>query len=216
MTGSHVQRAADHETPTRDIVCVYAHHDEPFYRSLQTSLSLWQREGYIRWLEVAVGSDVEQTLHVHLRQAHLLLLLISPDFFEQDRSYRAMHIALQERVRRQVPVVPVLVRASAWKESACGSLDALPTGERPLAEWPHPEQAYEEIRVGLARLLSGEGDWRQHMLQGGVRGHVDPAAPRQGQETQPAIVQSGALHIGKISSNRGHIGHIYGDVRRRD
>jgi hypothetical protein len=40
------------------IVCIYAMSDEPFYRKLQTHLSLWQREGAIEWLETPVGTDI--------------------------------------------------------------------------------------------------------------------------------------------------------------
>jgi TIR domain len=127
-------------SPTQ-IVCIYEQQDEPFYRKLQTHLSLWQREGYIRWLETGAGSDVEQTMHAHLGLADLVLLLISPDFFAEDRCYMAMNAALQEQNERQIPMVPVLARASSWERSACGDWWALPDNGQPIAEWSHPEQA---------------------------------------------------------------------------
>jgi WD40 repeat protein len=139
----------------RPILCIYTQQDEPFYRKLQTHLSLWQREGHIQWLETLAGSVVEQTMHVDLQLAELVLLLISPDFFAEDRCYMAMKAALQEQGKRSVPVVPILARASAWKKSACGGLQALPDTEQPIAEWNHPEQAYENIRAGLARFIPG-------------------------------------------------------------
>ncbi len=140
--------------PTQ-IMCIYATCDEPFYRELQTHLSLWEREGAIRWLETQAGSDVEQAMQTHLGQADLILLLISPSFFAHDQGYMGMKAALREQAKRSVPVVPVLARAFDWKESACGKLLALPENEVPIAEWSHPERAYENIRTGLARLIPG-------------------------------------------------------------
>jgi WD40 repeat protein len=149
-THSHI--LSQEHFPTQ-IVCIYAQRDERFYRELQTHLSLWQREGHIQWLETRGGSHTEQVVHAHLRQADLILLLLSPSFLAQDLCYSAMKVALQEQVNRQIPVVPLLARTCNWKESAAGTLKALPDNERPIALWSHPEQAYENIREGLARLV---------------------------------------------------------------
>ena len=151
MESRDTTQSAEH-SPVR-VVVIYTVSDEPFYRRLQTHLSLWQREGYIQWLEIPAGRNMEQTMHTHLRLADLVLLLISPDFFAEDLCYMAMKAALQEQTGHKVPVVPILARASAWKRSACGGLQVLPDDEQPIVEWSHPEQAYENIRAGIARLI---------------------------------------------------------------
>jgi hypothetical protein len=135
------------------IVCIYATRDESFYRELQTYLVLWHTKGHIRWLDISAGVDIEQTLLTFVQQADLILLLISPSFFDPGVCRRAMERALAEQARRNVPVVPVLARASDWKESDCGTLKALPENELPIAEWEHRERAYENIRAGLARFV---------------------------------------------------------------
>ena len=91
----------------------------------------------------------------HLRRADLILLLLSPTFFAVHTCYTAMICALQEKKQRQVPVVPIIARRCDWKASACSSLKALPDSALPLAEWTHPEQAYDQICAGLARLIPG-------------------------------------------------------------
>ena len=201
----------NNQPPPKSIMCVHTQADEPFYHELQIHLSLWQREGYIQWLEIAAGSDMEHTMQAYLQQTHLILLLISPDFFAHDPCYQAMHIALQERARRQVPVVPVLARASSWKGSICGGLLALPGNEQPIAEWAHPEQAYEGIRSGLARLLPGDGKFRQKLMQGTARPGAAPQHEEARQHEAPA--QPGSVNIGKVKSNQGQIGRdFYGDI----
>jgi WD40 repeat protein len=141
-------------SPTQ-IVCIYAMRDEPFYRELQAYLVLWHTKGHIRWLDIPAGVDLEQTLLAFVQQADLILLLISPSFFATRVCHKAMERSLAEQARRSVPVVPLLARASDWKESDCGQMLALPENELPIAEWRHQERAYEQIRAGLARFVPG-------------------------------------------------------------
>jgi len=189
-------------TSSKAIVCVYTQNDESFYRELQTCLSLWQREKYIQWLEIPAGSDRERTMQAHLQQADLILLLISPDFFAKDYCYSAMKTSLQEHARRQMPVVPILARASAWKESACGGLHPLPADEQPIAQWTYPEQAYEEIRFGLVRLLSGDDKYREKLMRKTVCLDAKLVATQE----NGAIAQSNNLHIENTASNQGQQG----------
>jgi len=134
-------------------LCLYSSEDEIFYRALRTALSLWQQQGKLTWLEERAGDAIASVTQEHLRQAELILLLCSADFFADTACYAAMQLALQEHQRRQVPVVPILARACAWEESACAHLKILPENKRPLNEWAHPDQAYEEIRRSLIHLL---------------------------------------------------------------
>src|SRR5690349_10101115 len=111
-----LNRQGEEHSPTQ-IACIYAMRDEPFYRELQTHLILWHTKGHMRWLELGAGVDIEQTLLSFVQQADLILLLISPSFFAASICYKAMERALAEQSRRSVPVVPILARASDWKES---------------------------------------------------------------------------------------------------
>lgn len=142
------------ERPLGAAICFYARPDEAFYRELKDSLSLWQQQGKIDWLEIGAGSDIARTQQEHLRRASLVLLLCSSSFFVERTCHNAMMSALQEHVRRQIPVVPILVRACAWEESACGHLEVLPDNKQPISEWAHSDQAYENIRHSLIRLFS--------------------------------------------------------------
>jgi len=135
------------------IVCIYAQCDEVFYRELQTYLILGEKKGHICWLELSAGTPVEQTLLAFVQQADLILLLISPSFFVTSVCHKAMESALAEQIRRGISVVPVLARASDWKESDCGHLKAFPENELPIAEWEHKERAYENIRASLVHLI---------------------------------------------------------------
>jgi WD40 repeat protein len=137
------------------VVCVCASSDQQWYEEIKTYLVLWERSGTLTWLDVPAGANTSHTQGDHLLHADLILLLLSPTFFAVHRCYDALFRALHEREQRQVPVVPIIVHACDWQESAAGALRPLPDSALPLAEWTHPERAYGQIRAGLARLLSG-------------------------------------------------------------
>ena len=214
MWNKDTNSITNNEPVPASILCVYTQADERFYRELQTYLSLWQREKYIQWLEISAGSDVGNTMQAYLQQAHLILLLISPDFFAQDFCYDALPTSLLQRGRRQVPVVPVLGRASGWKGSICGHLHALPDNERPIAEWPHPEQAYEAIRSGLASLLTRDKNLQQKLMQGTARSTADSAAHGEHKEAQKqkSNVQPDSPNIINQASNYGAQGVFNGPI----
>ena len=144
------------ETMPKDIMCICSHSeaDEPFYRQLKTSLNLWERQGQVRWMEeVGAGEEISVALSGQVKRADLILLLLSPDFFPDDRCYQTMLHALQERAVRQVPVISILIRAVNWQSSVCKDLAVVPRNEQPVASWDLRDEAYTSICADLARLL---------------------------------------------------------------
>jgi WD40 repeat protein len=141
------------EPGPKDIVCVYSQEDESFYHQLKKSLNLWVRQGHVRWLELCPGDETATTWQNHVKRADLILLLLSPDFFHDDLCYQTMHLALKERASRQVPVVPILVRAVNWQQSECRDLAVVPHNEQPVASWALQDEAYVSIAADLVRLV---------------------------------------------------------------
>ncbi len=154
-----MEERRDANTPTAneptlsDIVCLYSQAEELFYLQLKKSLNLWERQGYVRWLEVLPGDEPTIIWQHDVKRADLLLFLLSPDFFADERCYRIMRLALQERASRQVPVVPILVRAVNWRLSACKDLAIVPHNEQPIASWTLPDEASASIGADLLRLV---------------------------------------------------------------
>lgn len=143
------------EPRLRNVMCVYSQPDEPFYLQLKKSLNLWERQGHVRWLELRPGDELAATWQSYVRCADLILLLLSPDFFADELCYQTMHLALQERTSRQVPVVPILIRAVNWRLSACKDLAILPHNEQPVASWTLIDEAYASIGADFVRLVPG-------------------------------------------------------------
>jgi len=122
---------------------------------LKKSLNLWERDGQVRWLEILPGDEPAITWQNDVQRADLILLLLSPDFFPDERCYQTMHLALQERASRRVPVVSILVRAVNWRLSACKDLAIVPHNEQPVASWTSLDEALTSIGADLVRLVPG-------------------------------------------------------------
>lgn len=143
------------ELMCRKMVCPFSPDDEPLYLQFKKSLNLLERQGQMCWLDVLAGEDRAIVWQHHVRRADLILSLLSPDFFADERCYHTMHLALQERLSRQVSLVPVLVRAVPWRLSACKDLTVVPHNERPIASWALPDEACAAVGADLVRLVPG-------------------------------------------------------------
>ncbi len=77
------------ETPLQ-VFCCYARKDQPLLQELKAHLALLVREGLITlWADgdIDAGMEWEEEIHHHLNAAHIILLLISPDFMASDYCY---------------------------------------------------------------------------------------------------------------------------------
>ena len=75
----------------------YAHEDEPLRDELEKHLAAFKRSGHISsWhdRQIQAGSEWQQEIETHLTAAHLILLLISPDFIYSDACDAEMQKAL--------------------------------------------------------------------------------------------------------------------------
>ena len=78
----------------------YAHRDEKLRNELGKHLNPLKREGLIvDWYDrdISAGTDWEYAIHAHLNTAHIILLLISPDFLASDYCYSLDKNQKQER-----------------------------------------------------------------------------------------------------------------------
>lgn len=65
----------------------YAHQDESLQKELEKHLTILKRQGFITtWhcREIKAGVERQDESSIHLEEAHLILLLVSPDFMASD------------------------------------------------------------------------------------------------------------------------------------
>src|SRR5262249_48651173 len=116
-----------------------------------------ERQGLFRlWTDtdIAAGTEWEHEIKEHLDTAHLILLLISPDFLASDYCYgREMGRALERHNAGTARVIPIILRRVRWENVPFSKLQVLPTEGKPVTHWRRHDDAYWDITEGVHRAI---------------------------------------------------------------
>jgi len=142
---------------TVKIFCSYAHKDQTFLSTLKTHLFPLQRRGLIdTWsdIDISPGTDWEKKIETHLNTAHIILLLISPDFMASDYCYsKEMQRALERHERDEARVIPIILRPVDWQDTPLGKLQALPLTAKPVVLWTDLDAAFFDVALGIRKAV---------------------------------------------------------------
>jgi TIR domain len=131
--------------------------DAPLLEQLECHLSTLQREGLIAtWhkRQIVAGSARQEEVDRHLNVAALILLLVSSDFLASDYCYGTeMQRALQRHETNEAIVVPLLLRPCDWQSTPFASLQALPSGEKPITLWSNRDAGWTNVVKGIKTAL---------------------------------------------------------------
>jgi CheY-like chemotaxis protein len=144
----------------------YAHEDEPLREELQDHLAILERRGVIRsWHDRAIvpGHDWSQEIDQHLRQADLVLLLISKDFIASDYIMGVeLGLAMARQQRGEATVVPILLRPVDLQPEDAQDMpfvdllkpQGLPRDLKPVTTWPNRDEAWTQVAGGLRATVN--------------------------------------------------------------
>jgi hypothetical protein len=138
------------------LVCVAAPEDASLLGHWETHLRPLEQASLISvWspLHLAAGASREQELRQHLERAHLILLLLSADFFASSDCLAIMDQALQSSQTGTVRVIPLLLRPVAWQESPLSGLASWPSNGIPITRWTDRDAAWDACAQSFRRLL---------------------------------------------------------------
>lgn len=117
--------------------------DKPWFDELKKHLSNLERQGFtIEWYDSAssVGDDTGQFIETYLDNADIIVLLLSPDFFDSKRcSELEMKRAFELNKTRLTRVVPVLLRPTGYKGFPLDEYSLLPSDQRAVSERSNPK-----------------------------------------------------------------------------
>ena len=138
-----------------EVICCYAHKDQPLFNKLKAHLTPLQQEGLITlWADVNIdaGTEWEKEIHNYLTTAQIILLLVSPDFMDSEYCYSIeMQRALERHERKEALVIPIILRPVAWQGAPFGQLQVLPTDAIPVTsrKWRRHDEAFLDITKGI-------------------------------------------------------------------
>src|SRR6266702_2131337 len=109
-----------------EIFCCYARKDQTLLNELNAHLMPLQHQGLITiWADtnISAGIEWEKEIEKHLDTAHIILLLISPDFMTSEYCYsKEMKRAMERHESGEVRVIPIILRSIHWKDAPFGKL----------------------------------------------------------------------------------------------
>ncbi len=135
------------------VLCLVALVDEHFYQNLRTHLAPLVASGLIElrcWTDSADRSQENSDLQI--KESDVVIPLVSADFLASERSADAIRRALDARHAGRIEMVLVVVRSSSLKYSPLADFEALPDNGRAVASWANPDEAWQDVVDGIARL----------------------------------------------------------------
>lgn len=137
----------------------YSHNDAEVLTELHKHLAALRRQGLIEtWTdrEIEAGGVLEEEIAAAMEQAKLFLFLISASFINSDYCYeREFKRALERHEKKEVIVVPIIIRECDWKIPDLKKFKALPQDGKPVISkhWHTQDEAFADVAAGLRGLL---------------------------------------------------------------
>jgi len=141
-----------------DVFFSYSHRDQALRDQLDTHLELLKRRDLIRtWYDggITAGQEFEPEIFAQLDAAHVILLLISPDFIKSEFCWRReMQRAMERHDAGEARVIPILLRPlDDWQSAPFGKLKTLPKDGLAVTKWPDQDSAFEDVTAGIRRAV---------------------------------------------------------------
>jgi len=138
-----------------EVFCSYAEKDDVWLRKLEVHLSMLEQQGMISFWsgrQIAAGTDRTRAIGRQLEQAHVILLLVSPDFLASNVS--ELQRAFQRHISGEALVIPLLVRPCDWAQTPFTQLQYLPRDGRPMSMWNNQDAALRDVTTGIRHALA--------------------------------------------------------------
>jgi tetratricopeptide (TPR) repeat protein len=141
------------QTKAIEVFYSYAHEDKKLRNKLEKHLSLLKRQGLITdWHDRKIIAGVEwaNEINTYLNTAHIILLLISPDFLSSDYCDSVeMKRAMERHDLKEARVIPIILRPVHWQSAPFSKLQILPTDGKAVTLWSNRDKAFLNITEGI-------------------------------------------------------------------
>jgi hypothetical protein len=142
-----------------EILCCYAQRDQSLLFELKTRLVSIQRvQPSIFWhdINIDLGSEWEQEMIRHVNSAHIIFLLVSPDFLSSHFcSSKGFAQALERQKKGEAQVIPIILRPVDWTETPLAQLQVLPKDAQPVvsSHRQNRDQAFSSLAIEIREVV---------------------------------------------------------------
>ena len=144
-------------TKMKKVFISYSHKDEDAMKELDKFLGPLERDGKISiWTDrkILPGQNWKNAILTNLEDADLTLLLVSANFLDSNFiNDEEIPRAFQRMNDHGKLVIPIILNYCMWDYTSLKDLQATPKDGRPIADFPNPAQAWNEVARGILDLL---------------------------------------------------------------
>ena len=141
----------------KNVFLSYSHKDETFKEQLDIHFSALKRSDRIAtWNDrkMLPGAILDEEIKKQLRNADIVILLISADFIASNYCYEIeMQEAIERAKKNECIMIPVILRPCAWADTPLGDFLALPKDGKAIAKYELADDAYLEVVSGVKIIL---------------------------------------------------------------
>ncbi|MGH7999447.1 MAG: CHASE2 domain-containing protein [Brasilonema sp.] len=142
--------------------CSHTEEDEELRNKLESHLSTLRLEGEITiWhaRKVIAGTEFDNKVKQHLNSAHIILLLISPDFFNSREGWdRYKERDIQRKADVEARIIPILLRSCDWKIKELSDLQPLPRNGIAITSWENQDDAFKKVAEEIRKAIENKSD----------------------------------------------------------
>ncbi|MEM9905550.1 MAG: AAA-like domain-containing protein [Cyanobacteria bacterium P01_D01_bin.44] len=140
-----------------EVFISYSHRDDELRQQLDVHLASLERQGKVTaWHDRAVEAGQEWAYEIkkHLESAHVILLLISPDFLASKYCYdQEMRRAMERHEARTATVLPIILRPVYWNNTPFSKLQVLPKDGKAITRWNDQDEAFVNVIEGIDKSI---------------------------------------------------------------
>ncbi len=131
--------------------------DRDLFDELRKHLSLLRHLDLIEiWYDSAIsaGHNFKDGIKAYISQADIIVLLVSADFFASEQCFKVeMQYAREQHMRRDIPIIPVLLRPADLQDSPLEEYSHLPQNGEAVTTWENLDIALKEVAQGIHRVV---------------------------------------------------------------
>ncbi len=174
----------------------------PHAGNVSSKIELWDPHK-----NIIPGQNKKQEIQAHIQQAHIFLLLLSPDYlFDTKRMEQILERKQQEKERMHI--IPILLRPCVWRGAGLDNLQILPRNKVPISRWSDHDEALVEVTEEIYKVIDYIDKEESNNSS-----RPDMAAPTPAQPQQASTYNfQGPVNAGSVGDNDGSVAINHGGV----
>jgi len=143
----------------KQLFIMYAEQDETWRKDMEEHLAMLKNNKKIKiWHEgkMLPGDKRDETIAQHIKEADIILLLVTSSFLASDKLYKEqLTQALKRHESKQACIIPVLMSPCDWEFSSFADLNTLlPRNEKPLSKKDDRKEALKKVVEAINKIIN--------------------------------------------------------------